>query len=159
VKAPAPDTKKEDLSRICPMPTCEELVPQTPDKFLQNLLKKYHERAELTKQGKKMDGRVHLVGQICSAISDYWKEGQDVSLTGSENGWPLDIDFEILPKRILKIQKKIELVLTNEFILDKIASWKTFTSLIKAEKYSLADFRRVDNWGKFRLVGGNAHAG
>jgi hypothetical protein len=148
-----------EIPRICPMPACGELVPQSPDKFLLSLFKKHHDRTELLKQGKKLGGRVHHLYEICTAITEHGQ--QDISTTASENGWPLEIDFENLPDRIMNvnIRKKIEGVIANEFVLDDTPSWKNFVSLIKAANYTLVDFQRLDQWGKFRVVGANAHAG
>ena len=71
------------------MPTCEDKVPESPDAYLLSLFKQCRDGAELLKQGKKPEGRVHQMAKICSAIAEYWEDGQNMSTSASENGWPL----------------------------------------------------------------------
>lgn len=131
-------------------------MPQSPDPFLLSLLNQY---CVVSKQGKKREGRVHLVGKICSAITEYWEDGEDIRTSASENGWPLNIDFEKIPQRIINLEKRIVGVIDNYFILKDRQAWKSFLTLLKGANCNMGDFHGMQEWGKFRAVGTNAHAG
>jgi hypothetical protein len=143
------------------MPTCEDKIPQSPDPFLSSLLKQYQDSAVVSKQGKKTEGRVHLLGRICSAITEYWEDGRDMSTTASEHGWPLEIDFENIPYRLMQpeFKNRIDEIITNLFALNNSVAWNTFLTLLNSAKCNMADFNGIHEWGKFRAVGTNAHAG
>lgn len=141
------------------MPTCEDKVPQSPDAHLSSLFKRYGDHAELSKQGKNPGEKVHLLGEICAGISEYWEDGEDLTMTASDLGWPLEINFERLPHRIMNLKFKISGIVGNEFVLDGALAWKTFITNLKSAECNLADFQGIPNWGKFRAVGTNAHAG
>jgi hypothetical protein len=162
VKAPAKKkvtALKPDEIRIpilCPMPACAERVPQPPAPFLRSLLTQYH---ELTKEGKKPEGRVHLLGKICSAITEHWEDGDDTT-TAQDHGWPLDIEFEEIPERILvNFTNNIKGTVANEFVLNDSVAWKKFLTLLKGSSCNMAGFQGLGDWGKFHAVGTNAHAG
>ena len=137
---------------------CEDKMPKSPTPYLMGLYEKYHKHAEQVRQGKRIGSNVHLVGELCLAITSYWKDNRDAS-TASDNGWPLEIDFESLPDRIIKLQAEIKGVISNEFVLDNSAAWKTFVQNLKDAGYNLCEFRKLSDWTKFRAVGSNAHAG
>ena len=80
-------------------------------------------------------------------------------MTASNNGWPLEIDFESLPDRILKLKAEITGVIANKFVLDDSAAQKTFIKNLKTAECNLHEFKEVSDWGKFHAVGSNAHAG
>ena len=141
------------------MPTCEEKVPQSPDAYLSSLLDQFRDSAQLSKQGIKLGGRVHLVGEICSAISEYWEADEDMTPTASDLGWPLEINFKIIPHQIMNLKNEISGIVANEFVLDNSLAWKGFLSHLKCTNCNLADFHGISNWGKFHAVGTNAHAG
>ena len=111
------------------------------------------------KQGKKPEGRALLVGRICLAVTDYWKDGPDMTTMASENGWPLEIDFAKVPEQIMKLKNEIEGLLTNQFRLNNLVTWKSFVTLLKGADCKMADFHSLGDWSKFRAVGTNAHAG
>jgi hypothetical protein len=138
---------------------CEDKVPQSPTPYLMDLYERYHKHTELTRQGKRVGSNIHLVGELCTAITNYWDSDRDPTITATDNGWPLDIDFERLPDRIVKLKAEITGVIANEFVLDDSAAWKTFVKNLKGAGCSLREFRKVSEWGKFRAVGSNAHAG
>jgi hypothetical protein len=138
---------------------CEDKVPQSPTPYLMGLFEKFYEHGELTKQGKKVGNSVHLVGELCMAITNYWEDDRDAITIASDNGWPLEIDFESLPDRIIKLKAEITGVIANEFVLDDSAAWKTFVENLKCSGCNLYKFRDVSDWGKFRSVGSNTHAG
>jgi len=119
---------------------------------------------------------VHLVGRICSAITDYWEEGEDMATSASEHGWPLIIDFEKIPQQIMNLKErievhyllgdffevdneKIELIFNNFFVLKDVLAWKTFLTLLEGENCNMGDFHGMQEWSKFRAVGTNSHAG
>lgn len=129
-------------------------MPLSPDAYLSGLLKKYRDHAEHSKQG----GKVHLIYEICSAISEY-SNGQDLTTTASERGWPLEISFEEIPRRIMNFKIQINAMIANEFVLNDSLAWKKFVSNLKTAKRNMADFRKITIWSKFRAVGANAHAG
>lgn len=137
---------------------CDDKVPQSPTPYLMNLYERYHKHAELSRQGKRVKPNVHLVSELCMAITSYWEDG-DATVTASDNGWPLEIDFGSLPDRIVKLKAEITGVIANEFVLDDSAAWKTFTTNLKDAECRLCSFREVSDWSKFRVVGSNAHAG
>jgi hypothetical protein len=138
---------------------CEDKVPQSPTAYLMDLYERYYKHAELLRQGKKVGSNVHLVGELCLAITNYWEDDRDGTMTASDNGWPFEIDFENLPDRIVKLKAEITGVIANEFVLDDSAAWKTFVKNLKGAGCNLHKFREVSDWGKFRAVGANAHAG
>jgi hypothetical protein len=138
----------------CPIPMCEDKVPQSPTPYLMDLYQRYH---ELTRQGKNVGSKVHLVGELCMAITSYWEDDRDASM--ADNDWPLEIDFEGLPDRIFKLKAEITGVFANEFVLDDSAAWKIFVKNLKSAECNLREFRQVSEWGKFRAVGSNSHAG
>ena len=107
-----------DSTQMCPMPTHEDKVPSSPDPFLSSLLKQYNDCSAVSKQGKKLEGQVHLVGRICSAITEYWEEGQDMTTSTLEHGWPLKIEFKKIPQQIMKLKNRIRGVVANEFVLN-----------------------------------------
>jgi hypothetical protein len=158
-KVTAPNPGEIPIPIMCPMPGCEDKVPQSPDPFLRTLLKKHHYQTELSKQGKRPDGRALLLCQICIAITDHWEDNQDT--TTNEVGWPLEINFELIPERITNLTnlKKIYGMVSNAFFLVNSVAWETFINLLKGAKCNLADFQRITDWGKFSAVGINAHAG
>lgn len=141
------------------MPMCEDKVPQSPTPYLMDLYKRYHEYVEMKKQGKEVGSHVYLVGQLCMAITSYWEDDRDATTTASDNGWPLEIDFETIPDRIVKLKAEITGVIANEFVLDNSEAWKDFVKNLKSGECNLRDFRKVPDWDKFRVVGSNAHAG
>jgi hypothetical protein len=169
-KVPVLDAKKrvttlkpDEIPSICPMPACGEKVPQSPDPFLLSLFKLYRDHAELSKQGKKLAGRVHLLARICYAITEYWEDsvdGQDMTATtASEHGWPLEIDFEQIPQRIMNYKNHIDAIVADQFVLNNSEAWQTFLTLLKGANCKLADFQGIGDWAKFRAVGTNVHAG
>ena len=93
------------------------------------------------------------------AITNHWKDSRDATTTVSDSGWPLEIDFETLPDRIITLRKEITMVIANEIVLDDSAAWTTFINNLKDAKYKLYKFRGLSDWVKFRAVGSNAHAG
>ena len=138
---------------------CDDKAPQSPNAYLLELYERYHKHTELAKQGKKVGNNVHLLHKLCMAISGYWVDDRDSTTIASDNGWPLEIDFESLPDRILKLKAEITGVIANEFVLDDSAAWKTFVKNLKDSGSNLHKFREVSDWDKFRSVGSNAHAG
>ena len=155
----APSFDSAKIPSRCPVPMCEDKVPQSPTDYLMKLYERYHKHTELKRQGKKVENNVHLVGELCMAITSYWEDGRDATVTASDNGWPLEINFESLPDRILKLKAEITGVIANEFVLDDSAAWKTFVKNLTGAGCNLPEFRKVSDWGKFRAVGSNAHAG
>jgi hypothetical protein len=157
-------TRSFDIAKIpsnCPVPMCEDKVPQSPTPNLMDLYERYHDHVEQMRKGKR-GSNVHLFGELCLAITSYWEEsedGCDATMTASDNGWPLEIDFESLPDRILKLKAEITGIFENEFVLDDSAAWKTFFENLMAAGCNLKGFRDLSNWEKFRAVGSNAHAG
>ena len=79
--------------------------------------------------------------------------------TASDLGWPLEINFEIILHRIMNLKNAILGIVANEFALDNSLAWKGFLSHLKCVDCNLANFQGISNWGKFRTVGTNAHAG
>lgn len=156
---PSPPKTHTKFPSQCPVPMCEDKVPQSPTPYLMELYERYHKHVELTRQGKKVGNNVHLVGELCMAITSYWEDECDATMTASDNGWPLEIDFESLPDRIFKLKAEITGVIANEFVLDDSAAWKTFVKNLKSAECNLREFRQVSEWGKFRAVGSNTHAG
>jgi hypothetical protein len=101
---------------------------------------------------------IHLVSELCMAITNYWDSDHDITITASDNGWPLDIDFERLPDCIVKLKAEITGVIANKFVLNDSVAWKMFVKNLKGAGCSLGEFRKVSDWGKFRAVGSNTHA-
>ena len=95
----------------------------------------------------------------CTMSRSIWKDDSDATMAATDNGWPLEIDFESLPDRIVKLKPEITAVIANEFILDDSAAWKTFVANLKGAECNLHEFRELSGWCKFRAVGSNAHAG
>jgi hypothetical protein len=138
---------------------CDDKVPQSPPPYLMDLYERYHKHTELTRQKKGVKRNVHLVSELCMAITSYWEDDGDTTMNASDNGWPLEIDFESLPDRIVKLKAEITGVIANEFVLDDSAAWKTFVKNLQGAECNLRDFREGSDWSKFRAVGSNAHAG
>jgi hypothetical protein len=138
---------------------CDDKVPQSPTPYLMELYERYHKHTELKRKGKKAGNNVHLFGELCMAITSYWEDDRDATTMASDNGWPLEIDFESLPDRIVKLKAEITGVIANEFVLDHSAAWQTFVENLKKCECNLYKFREASDWGKFHSVGPNAHAG
>lgn len=137
---------------------CEDRVPHSPTPNLKILYERYNEHLEQAKRGGRRSN-VHLFGEICTAISSYWEDDGDATMTASDNNWPLQIDFESLPDRIIELKPEITGIISNEFVLDDSPAWKKFVENLKAADCKLTDFSNITTWSKFRAVGSNAHAG
>ena len=59
----------------------------------------------------------------------------------------------------MNIWKRIEGVIANEFVMNHTPAWKNFVALVRAANYNLVDLQRLDQRGRFRVVGANAQAG
>jgi len=150
---------KAKIPSMCPVPMCKDKVPQSPTPYLRNLYERYHKYCEGIKQHKRVGPKVHLVSELCMAITNHWEDNRDVTMTASDSGWLLEIDYETLPDRIITLKKEITAVIANEIVLDDSAAWTTFINNLKDAKYKLYKFQGLSDWVKFHAVGSNAHAG
>ncbi|KAJ7045033.1 hypothetical protein C8F04DRAFT_1067474, partial [Mycena alexandri] len=138
---PLAKKSKTTLSPIpvcCPAPNCKDLVSNpVPHSIVQLFI----QRQELVDaDGPSAAGCIELTAQICQALRT--KNERSRCLAEAESAdWPLDIDFDKLPARILTISHELKHLSSNSNSLNKSPIWRT----LKQIDYKVWAFSRTSS--------------
>ncbi|KAJ7028052.1 hypothetical protein C8F04DRAFT_1120363 [Mycena alexandri] len=116
-------TTSSPIPVCCPAPNCKDLVSSpVPHSIVQLFI----QRQELVDaDGPSAVGCIELTAQICQALRT--KNECSRCLAEAESAdWPLDIDFDKLPARILTISHELKHLSSNSNSLNKSPIWRTF---------------------------------
>lgn len=127
--------RRSDIPTTCPGTYCKDAIPDYLPPHIFTLFARKHEL--VSTKGPTAPGCRELTQQICQSIKEYRRRLR--SFTEAESaGWPLEIDFEELPARIVLLLPQLSALQCNHKALALSPVWLEFLSRIGYKVFSFS---------------------
>ncbi|KAJ7029149.1 hypothetical protein C8F04DRAFT_1187930 [Mycena alexandri] len=115
------------IPTVCPARSCKDPIHNPVPPAIISLFRQ--RQALIDTNGPAAAGHDELTQQICTVLRLEHERSESLAHAKSA-GWPVNIDFDNLPARIIPLVYELEQLCSDSIFLNKSPIWRTFLHLI-----------------------------